>query len=71
MLSTARNESVPKVVSTEDLTPVEGKTVTFSCPPGFKLIGFDTVTCTENGKWEPDPSGLICNNSISEESMLK
>ena len=71
VLFTARNEFVPKVVRTEDFIPVEGSTVTFSCPPGFELIGSDTATCTENGIWEPDPSRLICNNSTSEESMSR
>ena len=66
VLFTARNESVPKVVNTENFIPVEGSTATFSCPPGFELVGSDTVTCTENGIWEPDPSGLICNYSSSE-----
>ena len=66
MLFTARNGSVPKVLRTEDFIPVEGSIVTFSCPPGFELIGPDTATCTENGKWEPDPSVLICNCSSSE-----
>ena len=70
MLFTVRNDSdlVPKVafVGTDDLIPVEGTTVTFSCPSGFELIGPHTATCRENGIWEPDPSGLICSISSSE-----
>jgi hypothetical protein len=64
MLFTVRNDSdsVPNIVGTDDLIPieVEGATVIFSCPPGFELIGSHTAICTENGKWEPDPSGLLC-----------
>ena len=70
MLFSLRNDCelwpVPKVVGTDDLIPVEGTTVTFSCPSGFKLIGPHTSTCRENGIWEPDPSGLICNISSLE-----
>jgi hypothetical protein len=70
MLFTVRNDSdsVPNIVATDNLIPieVEGATVTFSCPPGFELIGSRTATCTENRKWEPDPSGLMCNISNSK-----
>ena len=43
--------------------PVEGSTIMFSCPPGMDLIGSNSATCMENGEWEPDPSGLMCNDS--------
>ena len=55
------NGSVPRVV---DLIPVEGTTITFSCPAGTALIGPDSATCTENGEWEPDPSGLTCAGNL-------
>ena len=60
LLSTVSNDSFPNVVGFDDLIPVEGTSIMFSCPPGLVLNGSDTSTCMENGKWEPDPSGLVC-----------
>ena len=41
---------------------LEGTILIFSCPPGMQLIGSNitiaTVTCMENGEWEPDPREL-------------
>ena len=63
LLPTA-NESVPNVnIEGYDDLPKEGRTITFSCPPGFILIGPNSATCTENEEWEPDFAGLMCNNS--------
>ena len=45
------------------IVPVDGSTVTFSCPPGFVLIGSSSAACTGNGEWEPDTRGLMCNES--------
>ena len=55
------NDSVPRV---DDLMPVEGTTIAFSCPSGTALIGPDSATCMENGKWEPDPGGLTCTGKL-------
>ena len=63
--STETNYSVPKV-SGFDAIVIEGKTITFSCPPGLELTGSDSAICNQNGEWEPDLSGLICTNSISQ-----
>ena len=62
-----QNDTVPiaRVVSFDvGMTPVEGTTVMFSCPPGFSLSGSNSATCTENGKWEPDQRGImtLCHN---------
>ena len=72
------NESTPVVVDYVDDTtahvPVsvytENSTVRFSCSSGFKLIGPDSVTCTENGDWVPDPSGIVCNMSLEGECAM-
>lgn len=55
-------DSVPRVECYDGI-PVEGRTVTFSCPPGLELIGPNSATCTENREWGPDLSGLMCNDS--------
>ena len=57
------NDSVPKVVGYDDIIPVEGTTIWFSCPPGLVITGPNSATCMENGEWEPDPSGVTCNDS--------
>ena len=62
LLSTVRNDSVPRAEAYDDL-PIEGSTTTFSCPPGLVLIGPNSSTCMGNGEWEPDPSRLMCNDS--------
>ena len=60
LLSTSSNESVPIVEVSDYTTPVEGTTVTFSCPSGLALIGSHSATCTGNGEWKPDPRLLMC-----------
>ena len=53
------NDSVPIIDSYDGLS-IEGSTIIFSCPPGLELIGPNSAICLENGKWKPDPSGLMC-----------
>ena len=65
-LFTVSNDSLPIVEGYDDIVPAEGTTVMFSCPLGLVLSGPDSSTCEENGDWEPDPNGLICNVSSSE-----
>ena len=58
--------SVPTIMGIDDNDiRVEGNTITFSCPPGLELVGPNSATCTGNGEWGPDLSGLMCNNSAS------
>ncbi|MCG8621710.1 MAG: CCP domain-containing protein [Proteobacteria bacterium] len=57
--------SVPNIEGYNGL-PVEGSIVTFSCPPELVLTGPNSATCTGNGRWQPDPSGLMCNLSTPE-----
>ena len=54
------NDSVQNIEGYDDIIPVEGSTITFSCPLGLVLSGSNSATCTENGEWEPDPTQLIC-----------
>ena len=49
------NDSIPNIEGYDDTIPVEGTTISFSCPPGLVLIGPNSATCTEDGEWEPDP----------------
>ena len=66
LLSTGSNNSVPTVVGYhDDLIPVEGSTVWFSCSPGSELIGSYSMNCTGNGEWQPDPSLFTCNVSLT------
>ena len=45
---------------------VEGSTIRFSCLAGLELTGPNSAACTGNGEWEPDPSGVMCNESKSD-----
>ena len=61
------NDTIPRIEDYDDMVPtLEGRTVSFSCPPGFILTGPDSATCTGNGEWEPDPRGTTCNNATLE-----
>ena len=71
LLSAVSNDSqVPDIVGYDNLIPVEGSTVSFSCSPGLELNGSSSATCAENGEWEPDPSWLTCNESDSKGKKL-
>ena len=56
------NDSVPNIEGYDGL-PIEGSTIMFSCPPYLSLIGPNVATCTETGEWDPDISGLLCNDT--------
>ena len=61
------NDTIPRVEDYNDMEPtLEGHTVSFSCPPGFVLMGPGSVVCTQNGVWEPDLRGITCNNATLE-----
>ena len=34
---------------------LEGDTATFTCSPGFELVGAETVTCQDDGQWSVPP----------------
>ena len=62
LLPSIDNNSIPRINSYDGLS-IEGSTIRFSCLPGLMLIGPNSATCTENGEWEPDPGGVMCNDS--------
>ena len=64
------DSQAPDIVGYDILKPVEGNTVTFSCPPGLELNGSNSATCTGNEEWEPDPSWLTCNEPDSKGKKL-
>ena len=37
-----------------------GAIVSLTCPPYLSLVGPDSIACTGNGEWQPDPSGVMC-----------
>lgn len=41
----------------------EGKTVDFSCSPGYLLTGTATIRCTNQGKWSPEPR-VLCKGAV-------
>ena len=64
------NYSVPRIEALDSILPKEGATLNFTCPPGLVLIGPNSTTCTGNGEWEPDPSGLTCAGIRITKSIL-
>ena len=70
LLSAVNNSQTPDILGYDNLKPVKGSTVTFSCPPGLELNGSNSATCTGNGEWEPDPSWLTCYESDSQGKKL-
>ena len=59
------NDSLPNI---EDYYG-ENIVITFSCPPGFMLVGPNSATCTRNGEWEPNLTGVMCSNSTGNQFM--
>ena len=39
---------------------IEGSSITFRCPPGLMLSGYNTSTCMRNREWKPDPENIDC-----------
>jgi hypothetical protein len=65
--SDSDNATTPRVEGFDDMVPtLEGRTVSFICPPGFVLSGPGSAICSGNGGWEPDPRGIMCNNMSFE-----
>ena len=61
------NGSVPNIEGYDSLS-IKGSTVRFSCPPSLALIGSNSATCTENGKWElniPLVGQHVCNQKVT------
>ena len=51
----------PVVMVTGSERPlIMGQFITYTCPPGFVLIGPNMSVCMENREWEPDPGKLDC-----------
>ena len=63
LLLISSNDSVPPRIENQIDLPLEGSTITFSCPPGLVLTGPNSAICTRNGEWEPDFRNLQCNDS--------
>ena len=43
-----------------DLPTKQGATINFTCPPNMSFNGPNSITCMDNGEWEPDPSSVHC-----------
>ena len=44
---------------------VAGTNATIRCLSGKQLTGPNTLTCMENGKWDPDPRETECKGNYS------
>ena len=57
------NEHVGVVNYDENDLPIEqGTTINLTCPPAMSFTGQNSITCMENGVWEPDPTSILCKN---------
>ena len=36
----------------------------FRCNPGFVPAGKMRAACTSDGRWNPDPAGLVCMGKL-------
>ena len=41
-----------------------GTYVSFGCSPGSILSGPNSSSCTEDGLWDPDPRGVVCQGEL-------
>ena len=42
------------------LNTTEGAEIFFRCNPGFVPAGRMRAACTTDGRWNPEPAGLVC-----------
>lgn len=49
---------------------IQGTEITFSCHPGFILLGPNSSTCQDSGQWEPDPKEALCTGLLMMNSMI-
>ena len=42
----------------------EGTEIFFRCNPGFVPAGRMRAVCAADGRWYPDPAGLVCTGEI-------
>ena len=43
-----------------DLPTEQGVTINLTCPPAMSITGQNSITCMENGVWEPEPTSILC-----------
>ena len=43
-----------------DLPTEQGTTINLTCPSAISITGQHSITCMENGEWEPDPTSILC-----------
>ncbi len=41
-------------------TVLEGTVLTYQCDNGLLLTGPNTITCTNDGVWSPEPETILC-----------
>ena len=50
---------------------IAGTTVSFNCSqPREVLLGSNSTTCMDNGRWEPDPSQIMCKGIKIQERLF-
>ena len=63
------NDSLLHIEDYDGLS-IENTVITFSCPPGFMLVGPNSATCTRNGEWEPNFAGVMCRTTTGNQLFM-
>lgn len=50
----------PVIIGDDGLLADVGTIINLTCPPDLLLNGPNSITCTGNGEWKPDPSVVMC-----------
>ena len=70
-LTQLQNHLIVDMVSgSQDRPLTEGQSITYSCPPGFRLNGPNVSACIGNGEWEPDPGEVECIGAIYHYNII-
>ena len=49
---------------------LEGTEIFFKCNPGFVPAGKTRAVCTSDGRWNPDPAGLVCTGEVFQVQVI-
>ena len=53
-----------------NLDTVYNSTATYSCDPGFQLVGVETRICLESAVWSGDPPACECKYTTYSSCMV-
>ena len=63
------NHSVIVDAGSQEIPPIEGQLITYTCSTGFILTGPNTSVCMGNREWEPDPGEVECIGAVHNNNI--